>query len=44
MHVDRQALDEAVAKRAFTGVVTIDEGERRTSAARASCTGRTACR
>lgn len=30
MHVDRQALDEAVAKRAFTGVVTIDEGERRT--------------
>lgn len=30
MHVDPEALDAAVAKHAFTGVATIDEGERRT--------------
>lgn len=29
MHVDQEALDAAVAKHAFTGVATIDVGERR---------------
>ena len=30
MHVDQQALDDAVAKRAFSGVVAVDAGDRRT--------------
>ena len=30
MHVDPAALEAAVAKRAFTGVATVDVGERRT--------------
>ena len=30
MHVDPALLDAAVAKHAFTGVATVDAGERRT--------------
>src|SRR5690606_18690385 len=30
MHIEAAALDEAVAKKAFTGVVTVDTGDRRT--------------